>query len=791
MQSSWRIAKALPACTRLFVSSATRYSFGSPSRPIRAAKFVHALRKETRDSTWDLVEKLNHPHRLALSEALFKHGLTVNQFKSWSYVCYKSNILAAVSALKDAGYTTRESDTGMQHPPTWLLLFLVSTKVRTSAHAEGPLMDLVFSNFPVTSPEYQGPLLVLTMINLVRFSLLLPMERVIQTFLNIPLHHPELEFNLMLQAITSIHPSSMEVGKQVLQLLRAVEARQLHLTSESYTALLRDRFVTLQLTRYLREQMARQGYAPTATQLEAYLKVFSRNGLIHDAKRYYDIVRAGVANHDRTVALTPSTDDESSILHSAETSMLRAQGDRASAFEYLVKLLKADQERQLSPHDIQSVPSRLLSPPRTDRHSLLPWRKSVDVYDWTTAFAVAAKDSTTNAATLLRVFRRVKFSHDAAFRPTLVTYTVLLRGLYARQQYTKAQREWLEMLRSGITPDAHAMGIGLQILTRVGKPHEALATLEAYASRVNAKAPAVYSVHRPVPVGIMEINLFMVSLNRSQRPDVVFKLWDHMEALYNIQPNAITLSILLQAVRIANKLDDTLSGAVAQLALRNPFRKAQVTPTSRNDILASFRDIAGTPRGKVKPYVSGIWHERPPFEEARKIFLQVVFGQAPDRLRDVKAPACARLGPQLTQGHGLPRSHPRLAQNAMPLPPDLLTKDGRSHFPTIVPTDTVCFNYIILLGTSGKHHEIPLVLAWMRALDIRPSRQTLSVALVFWAEVGMQPPLIEQLTGGPEESEYARLVEWMEDWVGKAKMPADADLRKWFGVVVKMNKASR
>jgi len=79
----------------------------------------------------------------------------------------------------------------------------------------------------------------------------------------------------------------------------------------------------------------------------------------------------------------------------------------------------------------------------------------------------------------------------------------------------------------------------------------------------------------------------------------------------------------------------------------------------------------------------------------------------------------------------------------------------------------------LLLGAARAAGEIPLVLAWMRALGVVPRTRTLAYALVFWAEVSVGAPLLERLRGG-RGGEYVRLVRWMEEWVGVENVPDEA-----------------
>ncbi|KAF4568272.1 hypothetical protein EYR40_010331 [Pleurotus pulmonarius] len=784
------------------LSTATRiHHFGLPSRPTKAIKLAHIFKKESSSPVWKLVVQLYQPQRLALSSALFENGLRIEQFNAWQVILRQADIARAMKLLakKKVGVGAHQVDGGEgKSPPSWVMLYLVSAKVRTPQHAEGPMMDFVLPNIESIPVATKGPLLVMAAVQLARFNLLLPMRAIVQEFLRTPLHNPTLEFNLFLQAISTISVPTLESAKQIVAILQAMESRQLTLRSETYKHLLRDRFLNVQLTKYLRERMTREGFVPTAKHLEAYLRVFARQGLIHDAQQYFEAIRTDALNKGSAVPLVsqPTDGGPTGVPHPANVSLLRAHGDRSSAFMYLSKLLDTNQSPEIKAVESadHKAPLSVARSSRTQRTPRFSVKRSIDAYDWTTALVVAANDLSTDWRALVRVFERVRKSNDPSFRPTTVTYTILLRGLYRRNKFDEAEKYWWILLRSGHIIDSHALGIGLQIITRAGRPHEALSMLEAFAFNHSSRFPAPRKRYKPIRIGIIEMNLFMVALTRERRPDIVFKLWDHMHDLYGVQPNHLTLSILLQAVRVSHKLDDSLSGAVAQLAAKNPFRKRRQAPSSRDDVLAMFRSIAGDPDAGLRKYRSGIWDDQPAFEKARKIFLQVMFGEAPETLRAITSPANAV---RLTQEHhslselASPFGFSRKPAASPTFFDDLLKPDGRSHYPQIVPTNLNCFDYIALLGVCDRASEIPLVLAWMRGLNIQPSRATLGLALAFWVEVSTQAPLIEQLSGGPASSQYTRLVNWMEGWVGKGRMPGDVDMRKWTTVAAQMRDTPR
>jgi pentatricopeptide repeat protein len=631
-------------------------------------------------------------------------------------------------------------------------------------------MDLVYAHLDLALDTVKAPLLTFTALNLARFNLLVPMRRVVNSFLTIPFSRPSLQslhFNLFLQALSCNPTRSVENANVVVSILKTMESRQLHLRSSTYNALLNDRFVTLQLTKFLQQRMVQEGFVPKASHLEAYLRIFAKNGAIHDAKKYYEAI------HALPQASGESAEESAGYARRATTVLLGAHDDRASAFAFLGNLLQPEDPKKDSP------PHRALSP---------IYNKEANIFDFTAALNVAARDTSLNKRDLIKAFGQAHV-RSSTIRPTVATYTTLIRGLLLRHGFEKAEQYFRKLLKTGLMVDKEALSVGLQALTRVGKPHEAFAMLEKFAGKAKPAMTGVYQLYKPIKVTSITINDFLVALNRIGRPDIVFKMWDHMGQLYDVFPDSRSLSILLQSARLAHRLDDSFSGTVAELVLKIPFRTSPTKPTFRESIVASIKALVGESRQGVKPYVSGIWNDQKPADGARKAFLQALFGNvsSEQQLRDVQPPAypirASVEADQLTGPLGLPKIRP--SKTFMELPLDLLTPDGHSHYPHIVVTNANCFNYIVLLGLIDRATEIPQTLAWMREIGIQPTVTTLSVALVFWSEVSVQAPLIEQWWG-EENSEYVRLERWIREWVGEERVPGQAELEKWHRIVDKM-----
>ncbi|KAF8192726.1 hypothetical protein K438DRAFT_855441 [Mycena galopus ATCC 62051] len=715
------------------------------SRNSKITAYLRNLSSFTRDPIWGLVMALNSPQSTSLSEALNASNVSLDEFARWRPSLYASDIEKAL-----------EHKSAPNHP-SWLVLYLAAFKVRTPQHASGSLIDLSFAHTETAPPTIQAPLFVLSMMHLARFDLVLPMQRVIDAFLLVPItEHQDVHFNHLLSAMTSIRYRSRQSGDNAVKVLRAMEARQLRLWHRVCSALLEDRYAALQLTSYLRRRMTALGVVPTAPQLEQYLRVYAADGAIHDAERYAAAIRRLGAPPDRASAAANSN-------NRANTFLVRTQPDTASAFDFLLGLT------------MKSTKQPFLVPRPTSHPRPLLGKRSVNAHDWTAALSVAAHDTAIDAKSLVRLLMRTR-PPTAEFRSGLVSHTVLIRGLLLRREWELAYTYWTKLARSGMRLDEHALAAGLQATTLSQRPAEAFALLEAYAARPSPSSSASpYRNHLktavPLRVSTGTINALMRALRAILRPDLIFRLWDAMGPLYAVRPSPETLRILLDAAQLPHLLDDSIPGQLALLALKNPFRardpgldpNPKSTPSrSRGELVAEISAQAQA------PYRSGVWRGRPAAETAARVFAQAVLG-APERAHIARLPAPAhavRAHPETGGPPALiafddlfpPNATKRASSPATPFRGRRLSASASAApFPELlVLRERDWAAYIRLLGMARLAPDIARALAWMRACRARPTHETLGVALAFWGEVSVR-------VGG--DGEYGRLVQWCKAWL--------------------------
>lgn len=788
----------------------------------RTRAYLNVARAATSDPVWNLIQRLRWDSDVDewTRRALRRCGISRDDYLQWKPAVFSPSLRVALHIL-DVRSTVLPSATD-DNPtvPPWVLLALACHKVRTPSDAQDHLLKLTFGNIDAVQAQYKPPLLVITTLSLAHFGIIAPMRPLVDLFLRHTTESCLFHFNAFLHALSSFARSE-EAANLALTILETMTSRQIPLQLHTYRSLMTDRFVTLQLTKYLRARMAHEGVVPTADHLEAYLRIFSNHGAIHEAGQYLRAIQEYCAKHSLTPPHGSRTNHDrldaeiQGAIHPADTLYLKSlQNDRASAFHYLHNLLQLEGQKRPEASSLQPVTTHARHPPAPTTF----WggsKRSVDIYDWTTALVSAANDRKITTSALLRLFENAR-AKTKVFRPTIATYTVLLRGLIWRRSYNDALRIWNELVDSGLSLDRKALTVGVQILTRSGRPQDAFYLLDLFSdgrSLQSSKSTLVPTMSSPSLdtrirlsrrtspwINIIVINEFLVSLLRIGRPDIIFKIWDNMTLLYGVLPDDVTMNILLKSALLAVKMDrESVRGSVAHFALQTPFPRRWATSSSvledtgdgkRAVVVKDIMSALGT---SERPSVVGIWRGRTATDVARDIFRGMVLGNWPPT-QHVKAPVSAVRPPgkegapiapilELAKSLVVGLSHTAVTTTSQKgkvagdggrystihdFPNQTESIPGPGAIPSVHPSSSTFLAYIKLLGLSSPSyaHEIPLTLAWMRHLSIPPTRQVLSIALVFWAEVGLRGPIFEEWAEKGGYSEYGRLESWIAEWVG-------------------------
>ena len=416
------------------------------------------------------------------------------------------------------------------------------------------------------------------------------------------------------------------------------------------------------------------------------------------------------------------------------------------------------------------------------------------VQEWTTALYVASRDKDISADNLYSLYERVL---DSRKKLPMVTFTVVVKGLLRKWDIRRAVEVWNTMQARMLPLNEVSLGVGVAALTLNNEPYEAFRLLERVISehheRDSGKVQPRKRHIRATKINTQAINQFSISLQRIGRPDVVFELWENMEMLYMISPDVYTLNILLKTARFAKKFSsNSFRGTLVELGLGRFLRGDSSVPGQydpvpwlerRKNSLLRMEALLNPQDGR-KPNVNGLWDGQHAPQVALQIVRNMFLNNWPE-LRTIRAPvrplrqnsASPAVSPVRDLIHsvmGYPRGHEGQVSASVQL--KARSSTPRHRYARIMPTDLTFRLYIDLLGTEYQSMDIPRALAWMRHLNIRPSKSTLATALVYWAEVSMDAPLIAALKGRSKMDPYSRLTGWLMHWVGERGMPSNEQI---------------
>ena len=691
-------------------------------------------------------------------------------------------------------------------PPTWLLVKLCY-KVKSQADAE-KTSHLIITYLPYVPPDLRPPVLILVVHLLSTYRVLPALDRVINLFIGLPIFHEFWHFNRLLRALslyTNSPTDARYMGRLAILLIKTMAERELSITKETYELLLQNRFITMELAEELRQRMIRDKIVPNRALLEAFLRISARRGPVHRATPY---ARA-IHRLDRQVRPPESETDQTG----------------STTVEYLTHLIHENSKRKQFDTDAEWL--RFTKTLRS--HRFLNNQKNTSAAAWAARLFSLSRTWSFSPGSLVMFF---DWSHAQCFpfrTHTTLTYTIVLLGLLRKRAYSLALEIWERYRSHGkarkLRIDAIALAVGVEVMVRAGHPERALALMDSPVhERPRAhRIPRLHSKttsRQTVPISL--VNRFMRVLSLTN-PSAALRLWEHMGLLYVVTPNALSFTAMLNAARYATLNGDSFAGAMQELGfdlrLRLPFSKPDKTVVSQSGtemesttVSPETLDRARRRRYKMleKSLVvneGDMWDGERAWRRAYRIFTSALLAGWP-ALAGVRAPAHA-----IRSSGESPATAPFrdlksfLTPPPPPLPPQpdatmsidgynnnnnpeddfshpddpnppLLPTHPHGAYPSFSPDDATFRAALLLVGMARCASQIPQILAWMRALDIKPRVYTLAYALVFWAEVSIGAPLLEKLRlrGWHEDGEYVRLVRWIGEWVGVDNVPDEATI---------------
>ena len=396
---------------------------------------------------------------------------------------------------------------------------------------------------------------------------------------------------------------------------------------------------------------------------------------------------------------------------------------------------------------------------------------SPDIYAWTALLTIASRDTksvTTEA--LSHVFRRLQREgepnfgcecltllltchHTAALpRPNTVTYTVLISGLIARGQAERAikvfEDDFIPQAQAGFLPldtqilqeymsaliAEDRLEAAIQAMHYYGKSSQAFDSEQSILDAARSKDPLRASLQLDVHL----LNRHMTALANHGQYLAVYNLYKVMDLMYAVIPDEITLSILAKAVitrGLQHPRENIPSGSEDSFPIRGTLQSdaSQLFRWDKERPAAVVADIFWTMLRENFPLATG-----PAEASITSSTRRFLFGQP---------------------SPSIPLSPKTLALRRQPDEPAISLQ-----YPYLYPSPTNMHLFIAILGYFSQSSQIPLVLAYMKELSIRPTRKTLCLALWSFEE------------GGAMTGERLQVLRWLSDWLGLAAIPTDEEL---------------
>jgi len=690
------------------------------------------------------------------------------QIERWKPVIGASDFDIALDLLRERGvelewplsaaHPERVQDVQRPQPPTWLILYLLC-KIDNPSDAKRASL-LVLYHLPHASQEWRAALLLVCTFVLAGHDLTVPLKHVIEAMLDLQEGLRDDDYNLLLRLLSKAS-RSRTIGDLIGPVIATLSSRGFRLDQDTADRLLSASFANGQMALLVVRAMHAQGNLPSPPNIDRLIKLFAKTGWTGKAGRTLKQLRSRNFQEKRGKIATPSQ-----LVHSPspdEPSML-GEDWYMSAFSSS-RSLHAYMQAQSNKLDLET--------PR--------------VATWRAVLRTASKDRNISSEALLSLRATAK-SLDAAIDSDSVLDLIAIAGLLYRREYAIALRLWGELAPRVHKMEEWGITLGVRTLTMVGRPREAFDLMQRFVdpsvfNRVSASVAVVPKVRRRLVT--QTVNVFLAALERIGRPDVVFEIWDDIEAIFNVLPDQYTLAILLKAAKMAGRPDTSVRRALVDLGFGRLVRRTrkdsneaetqELRETCRSLAVAKVRELLSTSAADGD---SSMWNEERVGVRALRIAKHILLDNWPE-LRYVLPPANkyeTRDAKPVTRLLLRLRATPQ-APLEDPLEIEHTPSEGSNPLwphPQVMPNDVLFRAYIDLLGIEDRKTDIPLALAWMRHLDVKPSVNTLATALVYWAELTMGAPLVEHYMR--EQSPYRRLVVWMGEWVGSDNLPGEADI---------------
>lgn len=515
-------------------------------------------------------------------------------------------------------------------------------------------------------------------------------------------------------------------------------------------------------------EMAKAGFQPKSKVLHQVMEAYAEDGMVERSQMIY---RAMLG----LPAPTPSARDEQEgddddgldVIHDSEWADEEDDVSATAARYVNTKLSALARDSSVAMRYFDA----LLEHTRTNQSKTNTFPPLVDGVTWSNLFRILSRAvHTVTSADLFAILRRLESSSrgstssSASYVPPAPTnkiYHSVMDGFFRRSDYRLVLSAWHAFISRRLHPDAHIIDVVARAYRALLRPAEALQLLEFHAHRPSIDPPLPRRPNRqrhvappgtpyPVPHSVVfdtiPLNNLLVDYSNQGQTTTVWEQFQRFETDFGVLPDHATLTIVISAARAAS--------AAAGRGYGPGFERIEAP---------------GIVAGQVQ---SDLWNGRPACEVAERLCWDLLETNWPEIARRVKNPLDVGGGRRGLFDRILAASSDHShggsggADEGVPLGPfpATLRMDRPPLYPFIFPNERVFIALIRLIGFHSSAREIPLVLAWMKELEIQPSKDTIGLAMMYVGELGLRV------------KEMDKWKEWLVDWCGAELVWSDEDI---------------
>lgn len=353
-------------------------------------------------------------------------------------------------------------------------------------------------------------------------------------------------------------------------------------------------------------------------------------------------------------------------------------------------------------------------------------------------------------------------------RQDLGTLTALMNAHLASNRFGEVLDIWhsIEQRRSELDVDVVALSAAVKATSLRDGVEQAVRLLDAWARRPMAAKASVAGT-RTIQLDTIIVNIVLEACKRQREADIAFRIWQAMEPRWDVQPDAYSLALILSCANHAKPRGSESGMSLRQAFLRSFRSEQQLADEDEDGEEAILNDVNARSlfaRGNVSLLLDRSDDDDQllllTWKTGRALFRQVVFSNWP-HLRQLSSPLTST---SLTRNVAAPPASSRYAH--------------------ILPNESTFDAFTKLLGRHGIINEIPIALAWMKALNITPKRTTLCMALLqLDSASGPSRPRRVVNHDGQMEWLWLRddqlLARWLREWLGQDGVPDDDEVARY------------